>query len=464
MAPGRLRLHHRIVVPFALVALVTTSATAIVAVSMTSRALTSRVETQILNTATLVAQSNFALNPVILRSVKAITGADVVTFDSSAHVVASTVDPTSGERLLLAVTAAEAAEAGAPGAAPAVRQMDCGTPCYVTYRRVTTQPDTVVAVIADASELGAATRRLALTVAVGAALSLAAMVLVSQFVARRVTAPIDELVAFTREVSPDGSALRARTGPDEVGRLGGAFNEMLDRLDSSRTALVRSEKLGLAGLMAARVAHDIRNPLSSIKMHTQLAGARSRNDAEMQAIVGATLRDIQQVEVVVRDLIELARPGELKRRPVALNDLVGEVLNQLSLQLTHRRIAVDLQLADRLPDINLDAERFRQVLVNVAGNAADAMPTGGTLRVLTQAIDGGAGIALEVCDTGTGIDPEIRDRVFDPFVSTKRDGVGLGLVNAKAVVESHGGTIELTAVEPTGTRARITLPTGILHG
>jgi signal transduction histidine kinase len=463
MAAGRLRLHHRIVIPFALVAMVTTSATAIVAVSMTSRALTSRVETQILNTATLVAQSNFALNPVILRSVKAITGADVVTFDAAAHVVASTVDPKSGERLL-AVTAAQAAQAEAPGTAPAVRQMDCGTPCYVTYRRIATQPDTVVAVIADASELSAATRRLAQTVAVGAALSLAAMVLVSQFVARRVTAPIDELVAFTREVSPEGSALRARTGPDEVGRLGSAFNEMLDRLDSSRTALVRSEKLGLAGLMAARVAHDIRNPLSSIKMHTQLAGARTRNDTDMQAIVGATLRDIQQVEVVVRDLIELARPGELKRGAVALNDLVGEVLHQLSLQLTHRKISVDLQLADRLPQINLDAERFRQVLVNVVGNAADAMATGGTLRVRTHATDGGAGIVLDVCDTGTGIDPEIRDRVFDPFVSTKRDGVGLGLVNAKAVVESHGGTIELTAVEPTGTRARITLPTGNLHG
>src|SRR3954451_24553480 len=159
MAPGRLRLHHRIVIPFALVALATTSATAFVAVSMTSRALTARVETQILNTATLVAQSNFALSPVILRSVKAITGADVVTFDSGGHVVASTVDQKSGERLLLAVTAPEEALARAPGPAPSVRQIDCGRPCYVTYRRVATQPDTVVAVIADASELSAATRR-----------------------------------------------------------------------------------------------------------------------------------------------------------------------------------------------------------------------------------------------------------------------------------------------------------------
>ena len=282
MAAGRLRLHHRIVIPFALVALGTTSAVALVAVSVTSQALKARVETQILNTATLVAQSNFALNPIILRSVKAITGADVVTFDAAAHVIASTLEPKAGDRLLQAVTAPEAARAGAPaaGAAPIVLQMDCGTPCYVTYRRVGTQPDTMVAVIADTSELGAATRRLALTIVIGAALSLAAMVLVSQFVARRVTAPIDDLVAFTREVSPDGSPSRAHAGTDEIGRLGGAFNEMLDRLDRSRHALVRSEKLGLAGLMAARVAHDIRNPLSSIKMHTQLVGASERDDAQ----------------------------------------------------------------------------------------------------------------------------------------------------------------------------------------
>ena len=467
MVTGRLRLHHRIVIPFALVALVTTAAAAFVAVSVTSQALESRVKTQVLNTATLVAQSDFALNPVILRSVKAITGADVVTFDAASHVVASTIEPDAGNRIVLAVTVSEAARVVLPaatGAAPIVLQMDCGTPCYVAYRRVGTRPDTVVAVIADTSELSAATRRLAMTVAIGAALSLTAMIVVSQFVARRVTAPINDLVAFTREVSPDGSPLRAGTGSDEIGRLGGAFNEMLDRLDRSRNALVRSEKLGLAGLMAARVAHDIRNPLSSIKMYTQLVGARLRNDADTQAIVGAMVRDIQQVEVVVRDLIELARPGELNRRPVPFNDLVGDVLNQLSLQLTHRKIAVDLALADALPLVNLDPERFRQMLVNVVGNAADAMPTGGTLRVITEAIDGGARIALDVCDTGTGIDPRIRDRIFDPFVSTKRDGVGLGLVNAKAVVESHGGTIELTAVEPTGTRARITLPAGELHG
>ncbi len=258
-------------------------------------------------------------------------------------------------------------------------------------------------------------------VLIGAALSLTVMIVVSQVVTRRVTAPLDEV-------------------------------------------LVRSEKLALAGLMAARVAHDIRNPLSSIKMQTQLVGARLRGDAETQAQVGAVLRDIQQVETVVKDLIELARPGELKRRPTPLNDVIRDVLNQLAPQLTYRKIAVDAQLADGLPVVELDADRFRQMLINVLGNAADAMTTGGTLRVVTRQAAGGSTVVLDVCDDGIGIDPAIRDRVFDPFVSTKRDGVGLGLVNAKAVIESHGGTIELFAAEPKGTCARMTMPVNTRHG
>ena len=91
-------------------------------------------------------------------------------------------------------------------------------------------------------------------------------------------------------------------------------------------------------------------------------------------------------------------------------------------------------------DVDLDVGRFRQALLNLLGNAADAMPTGGTLTVSRRTVGEDSSVVLDICDDGVGIDPSIRERLFDPFVSTKRDGVGLGLVNAKAVVESHGGT------------------------
>ena len=108
--------------------------------------------------------------------------------------------------------------------------------------------------------------------------------------------------------------------------------------------------------------------------------------------------------------------------------------------------------------MSIDTERFEQVLTNVLINAIEAMPNGGMLTVSTRS--DGADFVIEVDDDGEGIDPAMVARVFDPFVSTKPEGVGLGLVNAKAVVEGHGGRIALTPRQPRGTRARIVMPVG----
>ena len=145
-------------------------------------------------------------------------------------------------------------------------------------------------------------------------------------------------------------------------------------------------------------------------------------------------------------------------RPASVNEIVRGTLHHLAPQFAHRKIADVTDLDAGLPPLALDADRFALALTNLLVNAAEAMPTGGTLTVSTAAATGGSTMFLDVCDDGTGIDPEITGRLFDPFVSTKRDGVGLGLVNVKAVVVSHGGSIAFEANQPKGTRARITLP------
>ena len=459
MARRGLRLQHRIVIPFTIVALAATLAVALVALTVISRTLESRAINQVQNTASVIRQTAFSLNPSILRSVHQLTGSDVITYTTQGAILATTLDERTERALIDTVATPAVAEEirGAPGRV-IVHSMQCAVPCHVAYTSVETRPDAIVAVIAQSSELIAATTALTRTILIAAMLSLLVMVFVSQVVARRVTAPLDALVAFTRDVSPVGSTRRAAAGDDEVGRLAGAFNDMLDRLDRSRDALVRSEKLALAGLMAARVAHDVRNPLSSMKIQAQLLGSCLGDPVQSRKLLDAVLRDILQLESVVRDLIELARPGELQRRAMSMNDVLDDVLQQLSAQLAYRKIAVDVGRSAELPLVDLDVGRFRQALLNLIGNAADAMPTGGTLTIVTGAGDHGSSVVLDICDDGIGIDPSIRDRLFDPFVSTKRDGVGLGLVNAKAVVESHGGTLELTARAPKGTRARIVLP------
>jgi signal transduction histidine kinase len=453
-----MRLHHRIVIPFVLVALIATSAVAYVALSVITRALQSRVQAQILSASEVVSQTGFALNETILRSARAITGAEVVTFTVQGDILAATVDRRMPPEWLAAIVTPDAArEALSAGGPTPIKQMSCGAPCLVVYRPVVATPGTVVALAAETSELAAATGTIARTILVATALSLVVMLLVSQTVARRVTRPIEELVTFTRDVSAGDSRRRARAGEDEVGRLASAFNEMLDRLEASRDALVKTEKLGLAGLLAARVAHDIRNPLSSIKMQAQLLNARLPAQ-ERGGALDAILHDIAKVEWVVQDLLELARPGELRVRWQSINIIVRDTLQQLSPQLAYRKIRTQLALDDGLPAMPMDAERFKLALVNIIVNAADAMPRGGVLEVSTRRARGASTMQLEVCDDGTGIDPSLVDRLFNPFVSTKRDGVGLGLVNAKAVVEAHGGTIGLAPRDPRGTRVTISLP------
>lgn len=454
MSPARLRLHYRILIPFALVALVATASTAYVALLVAVRAVESRVQGQILNAAMLVSQGDFSSNATILRSVKSISGADVISFDASGHVLASTLDRPDDP---LVRTIVNGALNGPPIDADnaVLRQIECDGPCYVAYRRVPVNAGTIVGVVATASELRAATRTVSRAIIIAALLSLTAMIVVSQFVAQRVSKPLDELVGFARDVSDGAAQRRAPAGDDEIGRLGAAFNDMLDRIEHSRKALVQSEKLGLAGLMAARVAHDIRNPLSSIKMQTQLLKQRVTGAAEAK-VIAAVLHDIGTVEAVIRDLLELARPGAVQLKAERLNDIVTDVIEQLSLQLTYRKIVVEMDLASALPPMSIDAERFKGALLNVIVNAADAMPSGGSLTVRTHA--SGSTAVIEVCDDGVGIDPGVIDRVFDPFVSTKRDGIGLGLVNTKAVVESHGGTVALTPRAPHGTTATIRLP------
>jgi signal transduction histidine kinase len=448
-----LRLHYRIVVPFVLVSLVTASVAAIVALSVASRALRSRASEQLFSTARVIGRSDLALNPAILRSVRDVTGIEIVTISGEGRVLASTADNGDlPERVRQALLASKTH----PGVDTAALHMDCGFPCLAAVRRLESRPDVTAVLIADTSAVVATTRSITKSVVLTAALSILVMVLVSQMIARRVTAPIDRLVTFARETATQDVQRRAHTGDDEIGRLGAAFNDMLDRLDASKHALVRSEKLVLAGLLAARVAHDIRNPLSSIKMQTQLLQGALRKEPELERAAAAVLRDTAQVESVIRDLLELARPGDLKLSVVSLNDLVSDVLEQMSPQLSHSKIRVSLALDPRLPVLSMDVERLKRAIVNVIANALEAMPRGGRLDVTTRCEDDRA--LLEICDEGTGIPADLLERVFDPFVSTKRDGMGLGLVNVKAVVEQHGGGVILHGREGPGTCARLWLP------
>jgi signal transduction histidine kinase len=155
-------------------------------------------------------------------------------------------------------------------------------------------------------------------------------------------------------------------------------------------------------------------------------------------------------------MLDLASPPVLQLERTDTSDAVEEVLALVGPQLSHRKITFQKVYDPAAPAVMADRNRLKTALLNVVMNASEAMTTGGALEIGVRKED--RWVLIEVRDNGVGIDPSIRDQLFSPFVTTKREGVGLGLLNTKNILEQHGGTIELLPAPERGTRALMRLP------
>lgn len=439
----RLRLHHRLALPFVAVAVVAAFGAALYSVTQVRWWVDEQRRQDAAEAAALLQRSDFATNPALVRLISDLIAVDVVTFTPGGEVVVSTMEPPLPADVAAVVTAP-----------PASRPSECGASCFVAYAHVMGVPDLSVAVFAGRSDDDPLLRALVNAIWIAGITGVVLLVGISQALARVVSAPIQRLVDFAGVAAPEDTR-RAEEGSDEVGRLGAAFNAMLDRLDEKRSELMRTEKLAVAGLMAARVAHDVRNPLSSIKMQCQVLRAQATPASEDAEVLAGILRDIDRLDAVVTDLVMSAKPQAAALAPVQLSAMIAAAVDSVRSHLTHRQIGVTVESSADV-QVLADAARLPRALVNILTNAAEATRPGGAIRVALRT-DGAMGV-IEIADDGVGIDPALIDRVFDPFVTGKPDGIGLGLLNARDIVESHGGQVALAPGAPRGTVVTIRLP------
>lgn len=282
--------------------------------------------------------------------------------------------------------------------------------------------------------------------------------IISHFIGRNLANPIKALVRFTQQVA-EGD-LEGQCGVkthDEIGDLAIAFNQMTRDLRKSRVDLIQAERLATAGKMAASFAHEIRNPLSSMRMIAQMLVRKQESSKEKQKQAVTHILDaIERIDVIVKGLMDFARPASLERAPHNLNHALQAVLNLMEANLSHHQIALEKNLDIRLPAIPFDLDKFKQAFMNIVLNAMDAMPDGGTLTIRT--LQESDAIRIDVVDSGIGIPPEDFDRLFEPFFTKKSQGTGLGLANAKRVFEQHGGDIQIQSVVGTGTTVSLRMP------
>lgn len=229
------------------------------------------------------------------------------------------------------------------------------------------------------------------------------------------------------------------------------------RAQEARVQLERSHKLSLVGQIAAGLAHEIKNPLASIKGAVEILRDSSTSAAEKDEFGAIVVKEIKRINKSVSGFLEFARPSGTMAKQVNLSDVVAGTVKQIRTQAREAGVSVDEEIDSGL-FVSADEEKIHQVLLNLLLNALDVTGRGGSVKVTLLRPPGRNAAVVMVDDSGPGVPEEDRERVFEPFFSSKSSGTGLGLAIAKSIVERHGGVISLDNRKGGGARAIIELP------
>lgn len=217
--------------------------------------------------------------------------------------------------------------------------------------------------------------------------------------------------------------------------------------------LKKQDRLGVLGQLAAGIAHEIRNPLTTIKGFTQLR-AQESNDINDKIIIN----ELDRIESIVTEFLMLANPHqEIKFIHKNINEVLTEVIHFMQPEALLHDVEINTMLHDRLPLVSCESTQIKQVMINIIKNAIEAMPFGGKIDIGTSLLGDGS-VAIEIKDEGSGIPKEMLDRLGEPFYSNKKRGTGLGLMVSYKIIENHLGTIEFDSENDNGTIVRVILP------
>jgi len=282
--------------------------------------------------------------------------------------------------------------------------------------------------------------------------------------ARRITRPIQELSAVAGDIAAGKRSRRVRhIGYGEVRSLAEAFNTMAVQLQETEERRLWAERQAVAGRLAATVAHEVRNPLSSVQMLVQMARDRLQREPGLTSETGymeVVLREVERVELVVQDLLDLAHPRPLRPRSSDLEAVAAEVAELTEAQLTHQGIALSRTTEGSPRPVMADPERVKQVILNLLLNGATAMADGGALTLTTRWPPATAPEVVEIAvhDSGRGIDPSQVETLFEPFRAGHPTGSGIGLAVSRQIARDHGGDLRLAPADGGGTVATLSLP------
>ncbi len=232
----------------------------------------------------------------------------------------------------------------------------------------------------------------------------------------------------------------------------------LTEVRALRSEIERSRRLASVGRLAAGVAHEIRNPLSSIKGFATYFKQRYQDVPEDRQTAGIMIQEVDRLNRVVSQLLEFARPVTVSPTAASFKTILEDSLKVIERQAQDKQITISTRNSAHIDKVEIDPDRINQVLLNLYLNAIEAMEPGGRLQIEVSGSGANSGLKIRVSDTGHGISGEDLSRIFDPYFTTKSSGTGLGLAIAHNIVETMGGTIEVKSEAGQGTTFTLTIP------
>ncbi|HEY6009947.1 MAG TPA: ATP-binding protein [Nitrospirota bacterium] len=321
---------------------------------------------------------------------------------------------------------------------------------------------------------------IATTIKMSTTLLVVALVLVIVFgtiinikLATSIATPIRTLEKITQKISlGDFSESIEVKGKDELSSLETSFNLMeeklqnalwslehtIEKLREKQAQLVEAEKLASVGMLAAGIAHEINNPLTSVLTFSNLILEQCPKDGPWCDKLRIMVRETERARNIVRQLLNFGREANIKPVKININRPVEEIMDSLVAQEAFKGIELSMNLAESLPDVYADPAQIGQVVLNLALNAIHAITPPGTIEVSTRLADTSVEIVFR--DTGSGIAPEHIGKIFDPFFTTKgaTKGTGLGLAVSYGIIKKHGGDIEVKSAPGQGTTFTVKVP------
>ncbi len=217
-----------------------------------------------------------------------------------------------------------------------------------------------------------------------------------------------------------------------------------------------AERMAYIGYITTSLSHEIRNPLSAVKLNLQILKSRLKLDPINQRRMDISIKEVNHLENILKEILDFAKPITLQKHKIAINELLRLCVDFLDPKLKEKNLKIIIKEHPKIPDIIGDKQKLEQVFMNLILNAIDVSKEGETIYIFKKIKNNI--IEISVLDRGETISKDIRDKVFEPFFTTKSYGTGLGLTNAKKIVEAHGGSLEYKEAKPYGNIFKVTLP------